>query len=112
MNVLNKIWPWSEIKRLKGVVTAQDKAIDKMERDSQIWEAAWVDLNQSHIELKKHREALKADIVRINESREVLQRKFDSTSKYLRGLQVEIYAAQKNDSRDAKGRFTKKVEND
>ena len=112
MKVLNMIWPWSEIERLKGVVTAQDKAIDKMERDSQIWEAAWVDLNQSHIELKKHREELKADIVRISESREVLQREFDATRKYLRGLQVEIYAARKNDFRDANGRFTKPAAND
>ena len=41
MNVLNKIWPWSEIERLKGVVTAQDKAIDKMELSASERTLAW-----------------------------------------------------------------------
>jgi len=74
MNVLNVIWPWSEIERLKGVVTSQARLIV--------------------IEIEGRTELRKAARVRIAE------------------LEARLAEAQKNDTRDATGRFTKKVEND
>ena len=74
MRVLNKIWPWSEIERLKGVVTSQARLIV--------------------IEIEGRTELRKAARVRIAE------------------LEAQLKAAQKNDTRDSTGRFTKKVEND
>jgi hypothetical protein len=74
MNVLNKIWPWSEIERLKGVVTSQARLIV--------------------IEIEGRTELREAARVRIAE------------------LEARLVEAQKNDTRDATGRFTKKVAND
>lgn len=74
MNVLNMIWPWSEIEQLKRVVTAQ-AALIVIEIEGR----------------PAHREAAR---VRIAE------------------LEARLAEAQKNDSRDATGRFTKKVAND
>jgi hypothetical protein len=74
MKVLNMIWPWSEIERLKGVVTAlRDAAVIEIEGRP------------------AHREASR---VRIAE------------------LEARLVEAQKNDTRDATGRFTKPAAND
>lgn len=71
MNVLNKIWPWSEIKRLKGLVKYQDIEIEARRRHN--------------------------------------RDEFWSANGRIAELEAQLKAAQKNDTRDSTGRFTKKA---
>ena len=106
------IWPWSEIRRLKAEIKEIREVRDAVFERAKVWKDAWTDLNQSHTNLMKHRDELNVQIIKAHEARDLLLSQFNVTKDYLRDLQVRIYAAQKNDSRNAKGRFTRTVAND
>lgn len=90
---------------IKDIREVRDNILERAE----MWKDAWTDLNKSHTNLMKHRDELNLKIYKAYEARDLLLSKFNFTEDCLRNLQVQIYAAQKNDSRDAKGRFTKQI---